>query len=509
MLFNSYPFLLAFLPLTFTGYFLIGRVSHRAALGWLTFASIFFYGYWSVRSLPILLGSICVNYTLGLLLADRHRQGRAALLGIALGANLLLIGYYKYVDFFILNSNTMLGLFGFHSLPYLHVLLPIGISFFTFTQIAFLIDSYQGKVLERDFLSYALFVTYFPHLIAGPIIHHKQVMPQLADPRNFSIDAGKIQIGTVVFVIGLGKKLLLADPLGVFVDKVFNVVQGDQVPEVLISWLGAVSYTFQMYFDFSGYSEMAVGLSLLFGIWLPFNFNAPLRATSIIEFWQRWHMSLTKYINEYLYVPLTLKFVRMSMDKPSVARVLYSLVIPTMTTMVIVGLWHGANWTFVLFGVLHGLFLVINHLWRKRRFLIRPKHTPAAVPALVASWLLTFTGVTVALAMFRAGNVHQGLLIYQGMLGGGGLNISEAGVYFTQLIKLPFLLTLAFMIVLLSPSSPELAKRLSAQQQSQSEPTATMRFPPRQALYAVAVGLLLSVCILALGRPTPFLYFQF
>ncbi|WP_397601952.1 MBOAT family O-acyltransferase [Silvanigrella sp.] len=271
MLFNSYQFIFVFLPLVFAIYYLISSKSHFGALVWLSMASLFFYGYWSLYSLPILASSICVNYYFGLKLSDINLKYRKYLLISSISLNLILLGYFKYANFFIENTNEFLHIIKLEPFQILNVVLPIGISFFTFTQIAYLVDSYQGKVKEKSFQQYVLFVSFFPHLIAGPIIHHKQMMPQFSDAKNFKINTEKISIGIILFTIGLAKKLLLADPLGSYADILFNGVKSGMSPKFMISWVGSFAYSFQLYFDFSGYSDMAVGLALLFGIWLPFN----------------------------------------------------------------------------------------------------------------------------------------------------------------------------------------------------------------------------------------------
>ena len=336
------------MPVVFGGFFLIAHKSHDGAIAWLSLASIFFYAYWSLYALPVMVISICVNYWLGLHLSNPSFKYRQPLLVLAITLNLLALGYFKYANFFIANTNALRSSMGMESLDSLNILLPIGISFFTFTQIAFLVDNYQDKVKERSFLQYVLFVSFFPHLLAGPVIHHKQMMPQFSDPKTFSLDHEKIKLGIAIFTIGLAKKVLIADSLSGTVDAFFTSLNQNLLPNFWASWIGAISYTLQIYFDFSGYSDMAVGLALFFGIWLPFNFNSPFKATSMIDFWQRWHMSLTKYINEYLYTPITLRLMRIGIGKTLVIETIYSLVMPTILVMLIVGLWHGANWTFMV-----------------------------------------------------------------------------------------------------------------------------------------------------------------
>lgn len=301
MLFNSVEFLLIFLPTVFVVFSDCAN-EPPDALTWLAAASIFFYGYWSLYALPIMVASICANYLIGMWISNKGFSGQVLLLAAIIG-NLAALAYFKYADFFIDNTNVIRLQMGLDELDSLNVVLPVGISFFTFTQMAYLIDTYQGKASEASFLKYILFVSYFPHLLAGPLIHHRQMMPQFSNPANSRIVLWKVALGLSIFTVGLAKKVLLADTLSTYVDSFYNAVAQEMSPTLWASWIGSLAYSFQLYFDFSGYSDMAVGVSLLFGIWLPFNFNSPFRATSIIDFWQRWHITLTKYVGEYLYVP--------------------------------------------------------------------------------------------------------------------------------------------------------------------------------------------------------------
>ena len=274
----------------------------------------------------------------------------------------------------------------------------------------------MGKVRERNFLHYLLFVTYFPHLIAGPIIHHKQLMPQFANPDTYRMNPVKIANGLAIFTLGLSKKMLLADPLGSYATLLFDGVSNGAVnPKFFLSWYGALAYAFQVYFDFSGYSDMAVGLALMFGVLLPINFNAPYRATSIIDFWQRWHISLTHYVWEYLYTPLTMAFVRRSVGKSKTAQLFYTLIFPTVIAFVVIGFWHGANWTYILFGAMHAGFIIVNRLWRKwgKMHALMPLHF---LSSNYAGWLLTFICVVISVVIFRADSVQSAATIYKGNL---------------------------------------------------------------------------------------------
>ena len=489
------------MPVVFAGFFLIARKSHQGSIAWLGLASIFFYSYWSIAALPIMVVSICINYWFGLLLSKPNLESRKTVLTMAIIANLLALGYFKYANFFIANTNSIREIMGADPLEGVNVALPIGISFFTFTQIAFLVDTYKNKVKEQSFLKYVLFVSFFPHLLAGPVIHHKQMMPQFSDSENFQIQKDKIALGFVIFTIGLAKKVLIADSLSGFVSTLFNSIAQDLVPNFWVSWIGSLCYTFQMYFDFSGYSDMAVGLSLLFGIWLPFNFNSPLKATNIIEFWQRWHMSLTKYISEYLYNPLSLIMMRIGMGKKPFLDLIYTLVFPTIAVMLIVGLWHGANWTFVVFGGMHGVFLVVNHTWRKRKMFIRPKNSKPTAIGLTIGWIITFSCVMLALVMFRSDTINTAIEIYKGMMGLNGFYMGPVNEWLPKIKLELFLIAVSFIIIFFMPNSLD----ITAYSKKET-------FNKEKWIYPSIVICLVSIYLLSIltkYQASPFLYFEF
>ena len=411
MLFNSCAFILGFLPVVFFGFYLIGRHSHNLASLWLAAASLFFYGWWDVRFVGLLLGSIAFNYGAGYLIG--HRLSKSAnqpkfLLVSAVVSNLILLGYFKYANFFIENLNHLAGT----TWPMGEVFLPLGISFFTFTQIAFLVDTYQGKVKEYNFVHYTLFVTYFPHLIAGPVLHHKEMMPQFARPDTCSINWNNVAVGLTVFVLGLAKKVLIADTLADFSSPVFDEVHAGGQPMFFEAWIGALAYTLQLYFDFSAYSDMAIGLSLMFNVCLPMNFYSPYKATSIIEFWRRWHMTLSRFLRDYLYIPL-------GGNRNGTAQRYLNLMI----TMLLGGLWHGAGWTFVVWGCLHGLYLTANHVWRELKQ--RMGWRDGGKWSNLAAGMLTFLAVVVGWVFFRAENLATAIEIISGMLGMNGWSFSK------------------------------------------------------------------------------------
>jgi len=398
MLFTSGEFLFVYLPLTLLLFFLIARyVGNAAAAAWLVLASFVFYAYWLPLYTGLLAASVVFNYALGNRIlacpADRRRL-RLGLLCFAVGVDLLLLGYFKYANFFL---GTVAELSG-RPLGALNVILPIGISFFTFTQIAYLADVHAGKVRERNPLHYALFVSYFPHLIAGPVLHHAEMMPQFALAQIYRPRLENFALGLAFLLIGLAKKVLLADSWAPLADDLFDSPTSAAV-HAGVAWRGVLAYTLQIYFDFSGYSDMAIGLSLLIGVRLPFNFNSPYQATSIIDFWRRWHMTLSRFLRDYLYFPLG------GNRRGSVRRY-----VNLMITMLLGGLWHGASWTFVIWGGLHGIYLAINHAWRFLRDRVAALAAAGASGALrligrSLAMTLTLFAVVIAWVFFRA---HSG-----------------------------------------------------------------------------------------------------
>ncbi|MBP5200406.1 MAG: MBOAT family protein [Schwartzia sp.] len=393
MLFNSSEFIFLFLPITFLLFFAIAkRGGIKAATFWLTAASFFFYGWWDYRYVPLLFGSICFNYFIGRRIEDSERGKGWLVFGVA--GNLVLLGIFKYTGFFLDTVNAAAGAVIF-DVP--RIVLPLGISFFTFTQTAYLVDIYRRETKNEGFLTYCEFVTIFPHLIAGPIISHKKMMPQFTAAKNFVVDYRNVAMGICLFTMGLFKKAVIADKLSPWVADAF--ARADSLT-FLEAWLGALNYTFQLYFDFSGYSEMAIGLGLMFNLELPMNFNSPYQATSMIDFWRRWHMTLGAWVRDYLYIP-------MGGNQSGELRKMRNLFV----SMLLVGLWHGAGWTFVFWGALHGIFMVINHQWRR---------TGISLPKVV-NWGLTFLCVTIGWVFFRAENFHDGWAMLKAMADAGNI----------------------------------------------------------------------------------------
>lgn len=390
MLFNSYQFIFLFLPVALAGYFVAGRFGNLAPVIWLALASLVFYSVSNWQFVALLLASIVFNYLIGLLLiSGRLRPAlRFAALTAGVAGDLAVLGYFKYAGFLAANLDAI-----FSTGLALNVLLPVGISFYTFTQIAFLVDAYRGNVARYALPHYELFVTYFPHLIAGPILHHRDMIPQFERAESKRPDPHLILCGLIIFAIGLFKKTCLADGIQPLVSLAF----GPDAPTFDQAWLGALAYTFQLYFDFSGYSDMAIGISLMFGIFLPLNFNSPYKAQNIIDFWRRWHMTLSQFLRDYLYIPLggnrhgsVLRYVNLGI------------------TMLLGGLWHGAAWTFVIWGALHGAYLCINHAWNRFGPAVAPRYQRVAN---IAAFIVTFIAVVIAWVFFRADSLSTAIYV--------------------------------------------------------------------------------------------------
>ena len=473
MLFNSYGFIFAFLPLALAGFFIAGRWGRAAATAWLLLASVFFYGWWNPRFVGLLAASIVFNFAVArcILAAPPAGKRRRAWLWGGVGVDLAALAYFKYANFFL--DNLAPG----HA--HLDVVLPLGISFFTFTQIAFLVDASRGQVDRVEPLRYGLFVTFFPHLIAGPLYHHSQVIPQLRAPGWLRPDAANLQAGLYYFVIGLFKKAVVADSLSPIADLVFNGAAQGQRFDGLSALLGVLAFTFQLYFDFSGYSDMAIGLARMLNVRLPLNFASPYRAASIIDFWRRWHITLSAFLRDYLYIPL-------GGNRHGKARRHVNL----MATMLLGGLWHGAAWTFVAWGAAHGAFLVVNHAWHA----VLGDRAPRGRWATLAGWAITFSAVALAWVLFRANSMRTAVALYRDL----------ASAWTTTPVvdawSLGLILAAAALAFLGKPSQ-EVVERYAT--------------GPRPAWGLAAVGCVLGVAAfaglkaLARSEPSPFLYFNF
>lgn len=447
-------------------YFLLNHYRFvQAGKTWLVFASLFFYGYWDPLYLPLIVGSILVNFGIGTALnqnglkTSRARVSPKAILCVGIVANLVLLAYYKYADFFLANLNSAAGT----DFNLLHLVLPLAISFFTFQQISYLVDSYQGQTREYDFLNFCLFVTFFPQLIAGPIVHHKEMMPQFERLRSKLLNYKNLATGIFIFFIGLFKKVVIADTFAVWANLGF-----DQIDELsfFAAWIVSLSYTIQLYFDFSGYTDMAIGSAYMFNITLPLNFNSPYKALNIQDFWHRWHMTLSRWLRDYLYIPL-------GGNQKGERRTYVNLFL----AFLLGGVWHGAGWTFVVWGGIHGLGMAL-HKWWQALGIRMPKWL---------AWLITFNFVNFAWVFFRATSFTDAMKVLGGIFGLHGFGLPKdipdtAAVWVVVFIG----------VTVLARNSMEMCKRFAP----------TWR-------YTIFVLLAIVISVYHFDRVSEFLYFQF
>ena len=539
MVFASYSFLLIFLPIALAGYYVATKVGANFAVAWLTLCSLAFYACWNPKFVILLIASITFNFTVGRALLARKKEEdgpiRNRLLVLGMAGNLLPLVYFKYLG-------PMLSFA--HSLSLisprfdLRVILPLGISFFTFTQIGYLVDCHEGEGADLDFVHYSAFVTFFPHLIAGPIIHIREIGPQLLDPGTFRLRVSNLSIGTSYFIIGLSKKVLLADPLADVVG--IGFAHPGSFP-LFASWMYALAYSMQLYFDFSGYSDMAIGLAYMFGIRFPINFDSPYKSTNIIEYWQRWHMTLTRYLTLLLYNPIALRVSRWRMRKglrgnKTPGAFASMIVFPVFFTFILIGIWHGAGFQFLALGLMHAVYITINHAWR----MFGPKHVKRergwleTASATVFKVLLTYVAVVAGQVMFRSASVGTALQMMGGMIGLHGVDaIPVPGILISMLGHLgplqnfltrthhilavsntdtlpgPAALALRFVIVWAFPNSQTIMAKF--------EPTLeTIRASAWRWLtweptlrWALTLGTLLAFDLMSLQQTKVFLYFQF
>lgn len=499
MLFNSYVFIFLFLPVTALVFFLVGASGYRRlALGWLVACSFFYYGWWNPEYLLLIGASIGVNYCIGYSLTLRHTVWRWWRLAFGVTFNLALLGYFKYVDFLLDSFNTLFG--SQHGLW--HIVLPIGLSFYTFQQIAYLVDAYRGLTKECSLLDYCLFITFFPQLIAGPIVHHKEMMPQFTHRKHYRANRRDLSIGFTLFVFGLAKKVLIADTMAESAAPVFGAAAGGLTPSFSDAWLAALAYTFQIYFDFSGYSDMAIGLARMFGVKLPANFNSPYKAASIVEFWHRWHITLSRFLRDYLYIPL-------GGNRTGKTRRYVNL----MLTMLIGGLWHGAGWQFVVWGGLHGAYLTINHAWSATV----GRAWSDSLLKRACMTLLTFLAVVAAWVFFRsadlaaAGRMFAGMADFSGALSGGSagatLKFSETAPCCAILLYWVWAMPNTQQVMGRWMPTLEYTKRFANPQIATLAPAWLQWYPNVRWSFWIAV--LFTASVLAMTRMSEFIYYQF
>jgi alginate O-acetyltransferase complex protein AlgI len=509
VVFSSLAFIFCYLPLALLGFLICARFGHRFAAFWLVLASLAFYAYWRVSFLPLLLISIAFNYGIGWVLyrteARPRLSGGVLLFGVA--ADLLTLFYYKY-------AAALAASLGFQSIgdiPLHDIVLPLGISFFTFTQIGYLVDVQQGVTKTRDPLSYVLFVTFFPHLIAGPILHNREMMPQFSDPATYRFSSRNLAVGLTIFAAGLAKKVLLADPLSSDVAANFAMAHSAGLST---AWYAVIGYSLQLYFDFSGYSDMAIGLARLFNIRFPQNFNSPYKATTVIDYWQRFHMTLTRFITMYIFSPLAIWVTRrrtaLGMDSSRRATTrpggFAALVAgPTLVTMGLAGVWHGAGTQYLIFGLLHGFYIVVNHAMRT--FFPAPKNPPQRSWVVRTSLhagkvLAVYVAALVAFAFFRSTSTPAALDLLAGMLGLHGLGPALPRNTVAQIVVL-------FVIVWACPNVQQIMTEFEpVLGRPIANPYPRLTWKP-DTRWAVVCSTIAALGVLALGGTTEFLYFQF
>jgi len=460
MLFSSAEFIFIFLPFTFFIYFFLARrFSFFYAKGWLLLASLFFYAYWHPANVFIIIFSMVFNFFMG----SRLSQSKSKIFLIfGIVTNLGVLFYYKYADFFLANINLITG----SSFSLLHIILPIGISFFTFQQIAFLVDSYEGKVPIFPFADYCLFVTYFPQLIAGPIVHHSEMMPQFLDINNRNFNYDNLTKGFFIFNMGLAKKIVIADTMAIIVNRGYS---NSGLLSSLETWFTSICYSIQLYFDFSGYSDMAIGLALLFNIWIPINFNSPYKSQNIQEFWRRWHITLSRFLRDYLYIPL-------GGSKSGEFKTYRNLFV----TFLLGGIWHGAGWTFIIWGALHGLALIINRVFNELKFRL-----PISISILITLFFVNVTWV-----FFRANTWEVAVnMLHNMFIKNDSIN---SFVLITDYYNLP--IWVIAVILLFGKNSNEIAARFK---------------PNGMFLWKIVLLVLVNALFLNSSISQEFLYFDF
>jgi alginate O-acetyltransferase complex protein AlgI len=543
MLFNSFEFIFVFMPITLLGFYVLGALSRDASFRWLILASFCFYAWWRPLNVLIIAPSILVNYLLARVLlrlaADEQRRRLSiAILLLGIAFNVAFLGYFKYTDFIRTAINDAAGA----DLALLHIVLPLGISFITFQKIAFLIDVQAGRVRSFSLQDYCLFVLFFPQLIAGPIVHYREMMPQFhSAPARFSKE--NVSVGLTLFLVGLVKKDFFADSLSPLVSPIFERASGGESVSLLSSWMAAVGFTLQIYFDFSGYSDMAIGIARFFGIRLPANFDSPLQASSIIDFWLRWHMTLTRFLTAYIYNPLVLTLTRQRLahGRPgfggrntTVGAFVELLMLPTLLTMFVSGLWHGAGYLFVLWGLLHGVFLTVNHGWRL--LATRLWHNKARYARVMrpVGGLLTFLSVAVAMVLFRSTTVGAAVDLLKGMAGVNGITLpaqlyasfgpaahwlQAIGVHAAQESAHDFALLLVWIAVLLVivlgfPNTLQITAAYEpalGMRRQTGTPAGGARAVEWNAslAWAMAMTIVAAIGIYQIGGQSEFLYWQF
>ncbi len=518
MLFTSWPFLLGFLPIALFGYGIASRHDPRWAKGWLVLASLAFYGFWDPYLIILISLSVLFNYGCSLAIRNPAANGSRKLNTLRFGiiTNLIVLFYYKYF-YSIIAFAFGHGLI--HSMGGLSpIVLPLGISFFTFTQIGYLVDCHDGVSKDNSFIEYVLFVTFFPHLIAGPILHNGEMVPQFADNRRYGLKAWNLAPGLTMFALGMVKKSLIADSFSPTVSAGFYNIHHISLAD---AWISALSYSLQLYFDFSGYSDMAIGLAMLFNVRFPPNFNSPYKARNIVDFWQRWHMSLTRYLTQYVYNPIAmwqrrrriargLPMTRKALGTPQAFTAMVAG--PTIATMSLAGIWHGAGVQYFVFGLLHGVYLSIFHAWKQ--FGPKPERVPAPVSKgrqfvmMAGSVALTYFAVLLGQIFFRSSSVHDAVGLLTAMAGGHDGSTWHLGQSRPEYIILVAKIVGAFALCWLAPNSQQIMAESHPILGPPPPATERLRWQPTPAWSLVTVVLVVAG-LFSISDTSEFLYFKF
>ncbi len=516
MPFNSVGFLFVLLPVSLALYHLLIARFDRLRQPFLVAVTLIFYAIGGSQYLLLLIASVTFNYLIARLIAGAVPGSRRAGMVLASGviANLALLFYFKYMNFFIGNANAFLGT----DMVLRTIILPLGISFFTFQQIGFLIDLSRGRFQLGRAIDYASFVLFFPQLLSGPIVKYDELTPQLRARLPRGTASANILVGLTIFAIGLAKKTVIADSIGGLAAPVFDAAAAGQTPGMAECWIAAFAYTAQIYFDFSGYSDMAIGVARMFGIVLPLNFHSPLRSTSIIELWRRWHVTLSRWAQSYIFQPLSMPMARFAAHHVPgrFAMFLLSFALPTMLSMVVIGIWHGAGWTFVLFGALQGIYMAVNEYWRQARRKKR-KASKSAAPFFEAplSRALTLVAFVVAVVAFRAPDLTTAGILYASMIGGSEAGAPlVGGTWPAGLAGAVATLALVYAIVYFAPNTQQFMARwhpvLEWEKWRKVDPPARPVEWKMTAAWAAASALILFVgFVLMMRGTTNFIYFNF
>ena len=513
MYFNSFEFIFIFLPLTLIIYFLVSKLkSHRLMIFWLIFASLFFYGWWNFKYLTLIIVSILINLFFSSILIRKQSK---IVLTIGILVNLIILGYFKYANFFLDSINNLTGT----DFTLTKVILPLGISFFTFQQVTYLVDTYLKKVEKFNVTKYFLFVTFFPQLIAGPIVHHKEMMPQFENNliKNFTIN--NFSIGLTTFVLGLFKKIVIADNIALYSDPIFFASSNGLMLTFFEAWGGAIAFMLQLYFDFSGYTDMALGIALLFGITLPINFASPFKSKNISEFWRCWHITLTRLIRNYIYLPVSLNLTRYSYSKSFGVTMTFflSLVIPTTFAFFCVGLWHGAGWNYILFGLLNGFYIIIFNIWQNFSNNYLKLNLKNNFIFDLCKRLFVFALVTFSFVLFRASDLESANEILKAMLGFNGIqffDIFRIGEFATNTYQGVFNIIILLTIIFYFPNTQDFVfnENKSAfnteNKLFKKNKNIFIKWKP-QIIWGLGFALIFIFSIMFVSNTNEFLYFEF